>query len=254
MKTEELIKKYNINLKKLEEEQKKLAKLITIKDAIDFSLVTNIAAIDNVFYKNQIISAIVVMNEDKEIVHQEYTQEKVHFPYLPGFRAYRELPAMLQSYHKLEEHPDVVIISGQGIVNDRLGLASHFSLASGNIPTIGLSSKMIEGVELKNNLIYKDNKVVGKALETKPGSKPLLLSPGNSITLESAEKIVLKYTTQPHKIPEPLRYASKFAKKILKEIAQNENSFAEKTIEKNQSKEENFDGNGELPPQDFSDE
>lgn len=223
MEIEELVKKYNIDVKKLEAEQLTLAKLVKVKDAIDFSLATRIAGIDNTFFKNQIISAVVVIGEDNELLYQEYAQQKVRFPYLPGFRAYRELPAMLEAYSKLEEKPDVVMIPGHGIAHPRLGLASHFSIAAGGIPTIGLANALI-ACELKQRDIIKEHKVVGKALQTKPGSKPLFMSPGNNISLATAEKLVLKYVIPPRKLPEPLHLASKYAKKIVSELQTNESS------------------------------
>ncbi len=218
METKELVKKYDINLEQLEEEQNKLAKLVKIKDAMDFTHATKIAGIDNTFFQNQIVSAIVVLGEENEILYQEYAQRKIKFPYLPGFRAYRELPAMLEAYDKLEEKPDVVLIPGHGIAHPRLGLASHFSIASGGIPTIGLANALIEGCEINGQEILKNKKIVGKSLQTKPGSKPLYMSPGNNISIASAEKIVLKYIVPPHKLPEPLWLAGKYARKIADEL------------------------------------
>lgn len=233
MEIEELIKKYNIDIKKLEEEQLKLAKLIKLKDSIDFSLATRIAGIYNTFFKNQIISAIIVIDEDNEILYQEYSQQKVKFPYLPGFRAYRELPAMIDAYHKLEEKPDIVIIPGHGIAHPRLGLASHFSIAAGSIPTIGIANVLIE-CKTKGENIMKDNKIVGKALITKPGSKPIFMSPGNNISISSAEKIVLKYIVPPHKLPEPLRLAGKYAKKVISELQEKPEDIKESSTEDNE--------------------
>ncbi len=236
METEALIKKYNIDVKKLEEEQVKLSKLLTIKDSIDFSLAAHIAGIDSVFIKNQIISSIVVIDENKEVVLQEYAQQKVRFPYLPGLRAYRELPAMLEAFKKLEEKPDVILIQGHGIAHPRLGLASHFSIAAEGIPTIGIANTLT-GAEVQNNNIIKNEKIVGKVLQTKQGSRPLYMSPGNNISVEAAEKLVLRYTLLSHKFPEPLRQAGKFTKKIMKELTGSEES-SEKDSQKEKEKEE----------------
>jgi len=54
-------------LKELEEEQKKLAKLIKTKDNIDFNLIEIYGGIENIFKGNKIISAIVLM-KIKEII------------------------------------------------------------------------------------------------------------------------------------------------------------------------------------------
>ena len=58
----------------------------------------------------------------------------MRFPYISGFRAYRELPSMVEAFNKLEEKPDVIFVPGHGIAHPRLGVASHFSLSVG-VPT-----------------------------------------------------------------------------------------------------------------------
>jgi len=213
----DLAKKYNIDLKKLEEEQKKLAKNLEIKDKIDFSLVERIAGIENIFFRNRIVSAVVVISGNFELVEQEYVEEKIKFPYIPGFRAYRELPSMISVFEKLDEKPDVVFVRGHGIMHPRgLGIASHFSLASG-IASIGIADSLIIGEE-KGEDIFLNGKVVGKILKTKEGANPIYVSPGNLISVNTACNLVKKFTKEPHKIPEPLRLARRYAKEVMNEI------------------------------------
>lgn len=211
----ELVKKYNINIPKLEEEQKKLSKSLILKDNMDFSLADRIAGVENIFIGNRIISAIVVLYND-EIVEQEYFEDKIRFPYLPGFRAYRELFSMVEAYNKLDEKPDLVFIHGNGILHPRgLGLASHFSLAV-NVPTIGIADSCSEKIIGDNILI--GNKIFGKVLVTKEGANPIYISQGNLISLNSALELTKKFIKEPHKMPEPLRLAKKYAKEVMSEI------------------------------------
>lgn len=211
----ELIEKYHIDLKKLEEEQIKLAKNISIKDSINFDVAERIAGIENVFHENKIISAIVVL-QNNELVEQEYVLDSIKFPYIPGFRAYRELPTMVAAFSKLDEKPDLVFLKGNGILHPRnLGIASHFSLAA-NIPAIGIADSLILG-ELKNENIFLGKNMVGKVIDTKQGANPIYVSPGNMISIDTAFQITKKLTTF-HKLPEPLRLAKKYAREILKEI------------------------------------
>ena len=166
MKPEEVAEKYGINLKKLEQEQDKLAKQIVLKDSIDFSVVGKIGAIDNAFSQNKIISACVLLSPEMEILGQEYFSDKMRFPYISGFRAYRELPPMTQACNKLEEKPDVVFINGHGIAHPKLGIASHFSISTG-IPAIGVAGSLLVGEVKKGDIIIKGKKV-GKVLQSKP--------------------------------------------------------------------------------------
>lgn len=216
MNQEEIAKKYGINLKKLEEEQVRLAKQIELKDAIDFSLIDKIGAIDNAFFENKIISACIMLTPEMEILEQEYFSDKMRFPYISGFRAYRELPSMVQAFNKLEEKPDVVFVMGHGIAHPRLGMASHFSIST-NVPTIGVANSLLTG-EAKGKDILLNKKKVGKILQSKPGSKPMYISPGNSISLETSYNLAKKLIRLPHKLPEPLHLAHKYAKDVRKEI------------------------------------
>jgi deoxyribonuclease V len=229
MDTDELVKRYNLDLKKLEQEQKKLAEQLEIKDKLDFKLADKFGAITNVFLKNKIISSIIVCNKDYEIIDRAYSFEKLTFPYIAGFRAYRELPAMISAYNKLSERPDVIFISGYGLIHPRLGLVSHFSLAVG-VPCIGISDSFDECI-VKDADVFKENKKVGKVLVTKPHSRPLCVSPGNLISIETSYELSKKFINLPHKLPEPLHIAHKYAKEIMKELNSNncvkENSVTE---------------------------
>ena len=216
---EELSKKYKIDFDKLEKEQIKLAKDLSIKDKIDFSLVETYGAIDNVFIKNKILSCIIVCDKNFEIIDRAYILDKVKFPYFPGFRGYRELPAMIEVLNRLNEKPDVIFINGQGIIHPRLGLASHLGLAS-DIPTIGVSNSIVEAeAGEKDGLdITRDGKKLGKVLVEKEGSNPLFISPGNNISLKSAYELSKSLIKIPHKRPEPLHLASKYSKSVRKEL------------------------------------
>ena len=218
----ELAEKYGIDFDKLEREQIKLAKELEIKDKIDFSLVETFGAIDNIFIKNKLLSCIIVCNKDFEIIDCAYVSEKVRFPYFPGFRSYRELPAMIAAFEKLNEKPDIVFISAQGIIHPRLGLASHFGLST-STPTIGVSSSLIdcqtEGEKPKDDSdISRKEKKVGKVLIGKPGSNPLFISPGDHISIKTSYDISKQLINLPHKRPEPMHLASKYAKGVKKEL------------------------------------
>jgi len=216
MDVEEVAKKYGIDLKKLEQEQKKLAKELKILDSIDFNLIDKIGAIDNAFFKNNIISACIVLTPELEVIEQEYFSDKLKFPYISGFRSYREIPSMVEAFNKLEERPDVIFIPGHGIAHPRLGLASHFSISTG-VPTIGVANSLLEG-EVKGDDIIAGGKKVGKTLVSKPGSKPMYVSPGNLISIKTALELSSKFVRLPHKLPEPLHLAHKYSKEIREEV------------------------------------
>jgi deoxyribonuclease V len=224
---QELSNKYGINFEKLEEEQIKLAKDLEIHDKIDFKLTESFGAIDNIFIKNKILSCITVCDKDFEVIDRAYFYDKVKFPYFPGFRAYRELTAMVEAFERLSEKPDVVFISGHGLIHPRLGLASHFGLVTG-VPSIGVANSLIDcevdgGDASKDGAdILKNGKKVGKVLITKPGSNPMFVSPGNNITVKSSFDISRTLINLPHKRPEPMHLTGKYAKEVRKELSGSE--------------------------------
>jgi len=218
MEREELIKKYGINIEKLENEQLELAKKLEIKDKIDFSLADKFGAFFNTFIKNKILSCVIVCSKDYEVLDRAYSFEKTSFPYIAGFRAYRELPAMILAYNKLNEKPDVVFIPGMGITHPKLGLASHFSI-SADVPSIGVSNSVF-GCNEKGDDILKDGKKVGKKLITKPGSRPLCISPGNQISINTSYELCKKFINLPHKMPEPMHLARKYGREVENELKQ----------------------------------
>jgi len=213
---EELLKKYNIDIEKLKKEQIKLSKEIVAKDKIDFKLADRFGAVDNTFINNKILCSMIVCDKDFKIIDRSYVFEKVKFPYIPGFRNYRELIPMTLAFEKLSERPDVFFVPAQGIAHQRLGLASHFSLAIG-IPTIGLSNSFVD-CEINGDDILKNGKKVGKTLVIKEGSRPMYISPGNLISIESAYELSKKLIVLPHKYPEPMHLAGKYSREVIKEI------------------------------------
>jgi deoxyinosine 3'endonuclease (endonuclease V) len=77
-----IAKRYGIDIQKLISEQNNLAKLVDLKDCMDFSVAERIAGSSNAFAGNKIISAIVVCNKNLDVIEQNYHVEKINFPYI----------------------------------------------------------------------------------------------------------------------------------------------------------------------------
>jgi len=218
MMPEEAIER-GIDLKPLKEEQIKLAKLVKLKDSFDFSLAEKIAGIVLEPSGKTMLASIVVLDKEFKIIERKFATQRARFPYITGFRAYRELPIMLEAYEKLENSPDVIFILGNGISHPRgLGLASHLSINI-NKPVIGIVNYMNFGEE-KENKIYSGSKIVAEKIQTRQGSKPIYVSPGNLISLKTAVELTKKFIREPHKMPEPIVEARKFAKEVKEELGE----------------------------------
>ena len=108
----ELIKKFGIDVAKLRSEQNKLRKSVILKDSHDFSQVEFIGGFSNLVLGKEVLSVCVVLNRQGEVIDQKYFLDKASFPYIPEFRAYRELPMMLACLELLKQRPEVVFIEG----------------------------------------------------------------------------------------------------------------------------------------------
>jgi deoxyribonuclease V len=212
----DIIKRFGIDVHRLKLEQMRIARSASIKDSIDFSSVQFFGSFSNIIVGNKIFSACVVIDRDMEILEEKFFVGRVNFPYLTEFRSYRELPAMISVLDLLDLKPELVIIDGLGINHVRLGLATHFSINTG-IPSIGVSDNDL-GFIIQNDDIVKDGLVVGRVIQSKAGSKPLFVSPGSGISVESSASIVSSLIRPPHKMPLILKIARKYAKKISSEV------------------------------------
>jgi len=220
---EKIAQRFSINLEKLKKEQIELSKQVNLKDSFKKEEINFVAGCDCAYSGNMIICSIVVLDKNLEIVEEKFVSRRVSFPYIPGYNAYRELPAMVECYEKLEESPDVFMVLGEGILHPRrLGIASHLGLIIGK-PVIGISNTVSIGT-IKNGIVYIDNEKRGQEVLTKEGSRPIIVSPGNMITLKTACEVVKMFVKEPHKLPEPLNAAHKHSNEVRGELNANINS------------------------------
>ncbi len=94
---------------------------IELEDRINRDQISVIAGVDQAFTSNnEILSGIVLLDYDTmEPIERKYTAQKVDFPYIPGFLAFREGPAVISAYRELENEPDLLMVDGCGINHPR---------------------------------------------------------------------------------------------------------------------------------------
>lgn len=210
------ISSFGTSTEQLEQEQKKLAKEVKLKGA-DLNEITSVGGCNITYINNSILVTIVVLNRKFEIIEEKFVMEKARFPYLPSFLFCRELPAVLKCWEKIENAPDALMINRNGILHPRkFGLASHLSFSI-NRPVVGISTELLCG-EVKTGRVYLKDEIVGREVETKKGSRPVYVSPGNLISLNDSVELVKQFMKEPHKLPEPLDAASRYANRIKEEM------------------------------------
>ncbi|HAO32212.1 MAG TPA: deoxyribonuclease V [Candidatus Competibacteraceae bacterium] len=139
------------------------------------------------------------------------------FPYIPGLLSFRELPAVLDALAQLPEPPDLLLCDGQGIAHPRrLGIASHLGLLV-DLPSIGVAKTRLHGTSREPpdqrgawTPLCAGGDIIGAALRTRPGVKPLYISSGHRVSLETAIRYVMACCTR-YRLPETTRHAHRLA-------------------------------------------
>jgi len=164
--------------------------------------------------RNFLFGAIAILSfPELEPLETTTAHGEVRFPYIPGLFAFREGPVLLKAFEKLKIKPDVMIFDGQGIAHPRgIGLAAHIGLWL-DLPSIGCTKTPLLNDFLwpgpskgSYESIRREGKEVGVVLRTKDRVKPIFISPGHRIDLQTSIQIILA-TCPRFRIPEPLRRA-----------------------------------------------
>ena len=163
-------------------------------------------------------AAVAVLNlNDLQVCDRAIARRPTTFPYIPGLLSFREMPAVVDALAKLTILPDLILCDGQGIAHPRrLGIACHLGLII-NLPTIGVAKSLLVGkhADLADEkgsyqpLIHK-GETIGVALRTRVGTKPVYISPGYRISLDTEIAYVMRCTTK-YRLPETTRHAHKLA-------------------------------------------
>lgn len=203
--------------------QNALRDKISLSDNFELSDIKTIAGVDLAYWKNQnqeeyaVCCIVVVDHLTHEVIEKKQYSGKIEVPYMPGFLAFRELPLVLKTVEKLECRPDIYMFDGNGYLHPRhMGIASHASFYL-NTPSIGVAktyfrvdnTDYIEPDYTAGSFtdIVINGEVYGRVLRTHDNVKPVFLSAGNNITLDTATKIALSLTDKESHIPIPTRIA-----------------------------------------------
>jgi len=200
-----------------EEIQRRFSKMIITHDCLPYKI-RSVAGVDVSYLGDYSYGGAVVLEyPTMKVIEQATSMRKTVIPYVPTFLAFRELPAAVDAAWKLKTRPDVFVVDGHGQAHPRrFGLACHFGLAL-NAPTIGVAKNILCG-EVKSSEgccwmpIVDGDEVIGAAVFTRPSGKPVYVSVGHKISLETAIKVILD-CAKGYRIPEPLRQAHMLAEK-----------------------------------------
>ena len=197
--------------------QERLAPSVVRRDAL--GPVRWIAGLDVHFPEKHLARAAVVLVAYPEMVPVEVAvvEDAVHFPYVPGLLSFREAPALLKALGRMRTKPDLLLIDGQGLAHPRrFGVACHLGLLA-DIPAIGCAKSRLIGVAGDPGpdrgdwtALIDSGEMVGAVVRTRAGVKPLYVSTGHRVSLETARTWVLACGGR-FRLPEPCRLAHRLA-------------------------------------------
>lgn len=185
-----------------------------------FGPIHTVAGVDVGFEADGAIAraAVVVLRfPELEPLDTCVVRQPTAFPYIPGLLSFREAPVVLEALERLHSLPDLLICDGQGLAHPRrFGIACHLGLWS-DIPSIGAAKSRLIGQhepvgEARGDWqpLWDGGEIIGAALRTRPGARPLYISIGHRISLESAIRFILS-CTHGYRLPEPTRQAHHLA-------------------------------------------
>lgn len=217
-----MLHRWDLSVDEMKETQRELAKRIVLED--QFDAIRYIAGVDMALNElsGKARAAVVLLSfPELTILEQHVYEEPLRMAYVPGLLSFRELPCVLGALEQLKQRPDLVMVDGQGIAHPRgLGIAAHLGVWT-RLPSVGCAKSILVGkhepvgeeVGDWQPLVYH-HKTIGAALRTRVKVKPMFISPGNKISLESSIKYVLA-CGRGYRLPEPTRLADKLSKDNL---------------------------------------
>jgi deoxyribonuclease V len=156
---------------------------------------------------------IVYRFPELEEVERRMARRKLRFPYVPGLLSFREGPVLLAAFARLRVSPDIILVDGHGRAHPRrFGIACHLGLLLDR-PTIGCAKSILVGEATEPGLmagstasLVDRGERVGVVLRTRDNVKPICVTTGHRVTLESAVRIVAQ-CLDGFRIPKPTREA-----------------------------------------------
>ena len=158
-------------------------------------------------------AAVAVLSfPELDLLESATASVAIRFPYIPGLLSFRETPAVLEALAGLRRLPDLLFCDGHGLAHPRrFGMACHVGVLTG-IPTVGVAKTLLIGSYA--NLppeagawvpLVDGGETLGAVVRTRAGVKPVYVSVGCGISLETAIRLVLSCSR--YRLPEPSRRA-----------------------------------------------
>ncbi|XP_035198213.1 endonuclease V isoform X1 [Oxyura jamaicensis] len=173
-------------------------------------------------------SLVVLSYPGLEVLYEDCQMVAVSAPYVAGFLAFREVPFLVEAVQRVQQEeprlkPQVLLVDGNGLLHHRgFGVACHLGVLT-DLPCIGVAKNLLQVDGLARDELHREQirslqrggdtfpltgtsgSVLGMALRSCNSSKPLYISVGHRVCLDTAVRLV--QTCCRYRIPEPIRQA-----------------------------------------------
>jgi len=182
------------------------------------NLVKTVAGVDASYKDGIAQAAIAVLTYPQlKLVDYSLSQQPITFPYIPGLLSFREGPVVIAALNQLNTLPDLLIFDGQGFAHPRrFGLACHIGVLTG-LPAIGCAKTRLCGQYDEPGInrgefsqLIDGQQTIGAVLRTRTNVKPVFVSIGHKVDLQTSLDYVLSCTTR-YRLPETTRWADQIA-------------------------------------------
>ncbi|HKE08589.1 MAG TPA: endonuclease V [Candidatus Acidoferrum sp.] len=183
---------------------------------------------------NRAIGCVVMYRfPEMEELQRVHAIRPLTFPYVPGLLSFREIPVLLEALRKLPELPDLLFCDAHGYAHPRrVGLATHLGILLDR-PSIGCAKSILigkhgplEGLVGSWTPLIDDRakgERIGGALRTRRDTRPIYVSQGHRISLETAVALTLE-VCDGYRIPRPTRDADHYAGEIKRKVLRGHSS------------------------------
>ncbi|MGB9753090.1 deoxyribonuclease V [Roseiflexus castenholzii] len=196
--------------------QEQIRAQVIARDA--FGPIRTVAGVDTGYSGDSALAAVVVLAfPSLQALDYAVARRQISFPYVPGYLSFREAPAVLDALASLRITPDLLMCDGHGLAHPRrCGIACHLGVLT-DLPSIGCAKSVLVGahdplpdVRGAWTPLRHDDEIVGAALRTRPGVRPVYVSVGHRVSLETAIQFVMACVTR-YRLPETTRAADALA-------------------------------------------
>jgi len=174
-------------------------------------------------YSTTVYAGIIVLSFPQlKPVAYSLVKAETDFPYVPGFLAFREVPALVRVWEQMQVKPDLLVVDGHGIAHPRrMGIAAHFGTVTGQ-PAMGCAKKRLFGKFEEPCLeygsfspMYDKQEQIGFAFRSKVKTAPVFVSPGYGLGMQNSLQVIQQCTGR-YRIPEPTRLAHELVNRFRK--------------------------------------